>query len=418
VVHRDMTPQNVFVSYDGRVCVLDFGIAKLTASSPQETQTGLGIIKGKLRYMPPEQVLGTPLDRRADIFAVGVMLWEAATRDKMWRGLSDAAIMYNIVNAGVPSPRTVRPDIPVELERIIMKALAFDREQRYSTAAELQADLEDYLAGESCTNRAVGRFVGELFADSRLRMRALVEQGLSNLSAHSPGLGSLDEWHLLPPHLLSRPRMSISPDERSTSASATIASPPPPAYRGRFAKMAVAATVAVLVFALLWEATKTDSVAAVSPVDARGLPAAVVPAPLPAPVPVEPQAAPAASAPSAEKASEVHLRVRVSPREAQLFLDDKPLPGNPYSAVFPADARAHTLRAEADGYMSESRVITFAEHTSLELALERSRRPRPRRSVAEPQVEQASADDAPQPNCAVPYYMDPKGIRRIKRECL
>src|SRR5688572_16530728 len=89
VVHRDMTPHNVFVSYDGRVCILDFGIAKLTGLGVQATQTG--VIKGKLRYMPQEQVLGLPLDRRADLFAVGVMLWEAAAREKMWRGLSDAA---------------------------------------------------------------------------------------------------------------------------------------------------------------------------------------------------------------------------------------------------------------------------------------------------------------------------------------
>ena len=420
VVHRDMTPQNVFVSYDGRVCVLDFGIAKLMGAA-QETQTGLGIIKGKLRYMPPEQVLGTPLDRRADIFAVGVMLWEAATRDKMWRGLSDAAIMYNIVNGTIPSPRTIRPDVPVELERICMKALAFDREHRYSTAAELQSDLENYLASESCSNRVVGKFVAELFADARMRMRALVEQGLSNLNAQSPGLSTLDEWHLLPPHLLSRPRVSMSPED--PSGSATIASPPPAAYRGRLLKLAAALAMAMLVFVALWEATKAEPVTQVSPI-VEGAPA---PPPPVAAAPPQPQPQPepsaAVAAPPASKPVEVHLRVRVSPLEAQLYLDDKLLPGNPYSAVFPFDARPHTLRAEADGYDTESRTVTFSEHTSIELSLEHSRKAKHKTVAAEeappeqekPAVVQA---DAPAGRCDVPYYLDEKGIRRIKRECL
>src|SRR5205814_1420479 len=112
-VHRDMTPHNVFIAYDGRVSILDFGIAKLDTSS-HETRTG--VIKGKLRYMAPEQILGEGIDRRADVFSVGVMLWEAAARTKMWKNLSDAAIMYNVVNNMIPSPRTARPDIPDELE--------------------------------------------------------------------------------------------------------------------------------------------------------------------------------------------------------------------------------------------------------------------------------------------------------------
>jgi serine/threonine protein kinase len=113
VVHRDMTPQNVFVSFDGKVTLLDFGIAKLTGAIA-ETQTG--VLKGKLRYMPAEQIMGETVDRRTDIFAVGVMLWEAVTREKMWRGLADATVMHNIVNGAIPTPRSVRPDVPQRLE--------------------------------------------------------------------------------------------------------------------------------------------------------------------------------------------------------------------------------------------------------------------------------------------------------------
>src|SRR5262249_12031014 len=127
VVHRDMTPQNVFVSFDGKVTLLDFGIAKLTGAIV-ETQTG--VLEGKLRYMPTEQIMGETVDRRTDLFAVGVMLWEAVTHEKMWRGMADATVMHNIVNGNIPSPRSVRPDLPERLEQICMKALATDAKDR------------------------------------------------------------------------------------------------------------------------------------------------------------------------------------------------------------------------------------------------------------------------------------------------
>src|SRR5690606_27798347 len=94
VVHRDVSPHNVFITFDGQVKMLDFGIAKLSGS---HVETATGVIKGKLRYMPPEQITGEGIDRRADIFAIGVMLWEAATGTKMWQGMSEATIMNHIL---------------------------------------------------------------------------------------------------------------------------------------------------------------------------------------------------------------------------------------------------------------------------------------------------------------------------------
>src|SRR5258706_9476544 len=166
VVHRDMTPQNIFISFDGRICLLDFGIAKLSGSVA-ETQTG--VIKGKLRYMPPEQLLCEPVDRRTDLFAVGVMLWEAAAGSKMWSGKPDAIIMNSVINGIVPSLRETKPDVPDQLERICMKALASKPENRYATAAELQTELEDFLAGQSISNRTIGQFANTLFTEARAK---------------------------------------------------------------------------------------------------------------------------------------------------------------------------------------------------------------------------------------------------------
>jgi serine/threonine protein kinase len=150
-----MTPQNVFVTYDGQTKVLDFGIAKLAGSNRPETETG--VIKGKLRYMPPEQITGEAIDRRTDIYAVGVMLWEAAAGEQIWKGLTDAQVMHHVLNGKVPSPRTVRPDVPERIEQICMKALSSDPDDRHATAAELEADLESALdeIGSRVTQRSV-----------------------------------------------------------------------------------------------------------------------------------------------------------------------------------------------------------------------------------------------------------------------
>src|SRR5688572_10870906 len=156
VVHRDMSPHNVFVTFDGQVKLLDFGIAKLSGS---HVETATGVIKGKIRYMSPEQITGENVDRRADIFAVGVMLWEAATDSRMWSGMSEATIMNQLLNGELPNPRDIKPDVDPALEVIIMKALASNADNRYATAAELQADLDDYLGkmGAQVRPRDIGK---------------------------------------------------------------------------------------------------------------------------------------------------------------------------------------------------------------------------------------------------------------------
>src|SRR4029434_2518359 len=121
IVHRDCTPTNIFFTYEGVVKVVDFGIAKATGRT---TETRTGVVKGKTTYMPPEQALGLDVDRRADVFSVGVMLWEAATGQRMWKGMEDVVILARLINGEIPtSPREVNPDVPEAIDAICRRAL-------------------------------------------------------------------------------------------------------------------------------------------------------------------------------------------------------------------------------------------------------------------------------------------------------
>ncbi|HWE27781.1 MAG TPA: protein kinase [Polyangia bacterium] len=141
VVHRDVSPSNVLISYDGAVMITDFGIAKATGRS---TQTTTGAVRGKLSYMSPEQCRGLTLDRRSDIFAIGTLLHELSTGKTLFNGTSDFEVMKRIVEDPIRPPSTEVPGYPNELDRIVLKALGRDPERRYATAREMQLDLEKF----------------------------------------------------------------------------------------------------------------------------------------------------------------------------------------------------------------------------------------------------------------------------------
>ncbi|MDP2271122.1 MAG: serine/threonine-protein kinase [Archangium sp.] len=164
IVHRDVTPENIFVSFDGTVKVLDFGIAK---AANQIEQTRAGEIKGKLSYMSPEQCMGKPLDNRSDIFSLGVVLYEWLTGFKLFTGDSEVAILKSITEGKIYAPSYFKADIPEGVEAILMKALEKDREKRYQTAWEMQYDLDQFLSQYEFTpsNIHLSNFLKQLFND-------------------------------------------------------------------------------------------------------------------------------------------------------------------------------------------------------------------------------------------------------------
>lgn len=175
LVHRDVSPQNLFVTYDGAVKLLDFGIAK---NSMQDGRTRTGLLKGKISYMAPEQARGDDLDRRADLWSLGVVLWEAVTGNRLFKGQNEAATLNLTLTEDIPPPSQRRPDLPYELEAILMRALKRDREERYATAADMRDDLETWLSSrEIMPGASLSQLMQRLFSREMREQRQQI-QGL------------------------------------------------------------------------------------------------------------------------------------------------------------------------------------------------------------------------------------------------
>jgi serine/threonine-protein kinase len=294
IVHRDVSPANIIISYEGAVKLVDFGIAK---AASHQARTRAGMVKGKYSYMSPEQIQGLPLDGRSDVFALGITLHESLVGRRLFKREAELAIMNDILHGEVVPPSTLRPDLPPALERICLKALEKDRDRRYPSAREMQLDLERYIAscGEPATAIEVSAFLLSLFQEEH----GAYQQLLARLDTTDPAKLAM---FLEENSAVARNRSegsasgpSIRPDEAGL----------PPAVRhrgGRGLQVALAAAVVLLVavsavLAVLWSSARRP----VEPIRVKTPPVSLVPpapppdpapatAPPPEPEPVEPVA--------------------------------------------------------------------------------------------------------------------------------
>jgi serine/threonine-protein kinase len=412
VVHRDVSPQNILVTFGGGVKVVDFGIAKARIAAERRA----GDIKGKLAYMAPEQARGLEIDRRADVFCVGIMLWEAITRRRIW-GPQAKPTIEQLLTFDIPDVRRVRPETPARLASICTRALAHDPADRYPTAAEMEADLEDYLSqtGQQTSARDVGRFVAEKFAKDRetlkvaidtqlkrITQRELEEERTVELPTIAMPLGASE----YPPNVrttTSHPPSSspsLSPPAVSPSGSPTLtasstsgvrrrdsvrveALPPPPLFPEPSVSTAALfappqrSKVPLLIAAGLFVASVGMFVASahlfIRPASSPEKPRASSAA---AETISEPPAATATAAPArsavAPAEAEVQLRVKAAPSSARISIDGSPVIGNPFSGKRPLDGKTHTIRVEAPGHEPKTEEVTFDKDVYISLELHRS----------------------------------------------
>jgi serine/threonine protein kinase len=293
IVHRDVTPSNIMIQRTGGVKILDFGIAQAT-NFARQTETGGGRVKGKLAYLSPEQVRLEPLDGRSDVFALGVVLWEMLTGQRLFSAESEFLTMRNVLTQPIPPPSSIRPQVTAALDGVVARALKRDRERRYADAREMADDLEKALREIPCPTQALSYLLQDLFGHESAELTPDLPDPSSGVERHVRRIG---------PHpLLTPSSIDIAADELPADSATTLAAigdaqsqPLPdrrPALRGLIAALSAATLIACFAWAL-WQSRGPDVVAWPQSAPAQVAAPIVVPMATPAPVALAEAAAPA-----------------------------------------------------------------------------------------------------------------------------
>jgi tRNA A-37 threonylcarbamoyl transferase component Bud32 len=323
-VHRDVSPQNVMILHDGPVKVLDFGIAKVSA--PQEQATSTGIVKGKLHYMPPEQLIGDhKIDRRADLFAVGVLLWEAVAGKRMWEGKSDAETMRALAMGELPRLRDVASDAPESLLSIVERATSINVERRFATARDMQLAIESAMSerGWLVQPRAVAEFMRVNFGAGREQVAQMVKQAL-----RTPAEGKVVE-------VLRTPLPAQATEQHSDAPPLGVTRHSRIPERGRHLGLVALVCVALGGAWLLSRGRPSEPAAAMLQTPARL----------------------------------VSLEIDAAPAGAEILLDGRRLGQDHVVVSEPASSHVAVLEIRAAGHVTARREVSLDQNSSVDIAL-------------------------------------------------
>jgi serine/threonine protein kinase len=353
-VHRDVSPQNIIVTYDGHVKLVDFGVAK---AADAQTVTESGVFKGKVRYASPEQALCAPnVDRRADVFALGTILWEIVTGRRLWQDQADASVLLALASGAIPRMRETLPAVPPALDAICSKALANDAASRYATALEFRDALVGYLREHGGPETDIGRALSKTFEGERRRLHAVIDSQVKAAREASSGPMTVRNIPLL------------GPDSSGTLASASEKS----VVRGGLSVESSSTHSRAIATEPAWR-SRPIVIAVVGLLLAIGLIAFFVPS-----------RKPAASAAATAAESHVHLSLRATPPGARFVLDGRNLATNPYEEDVARDDASHRLSIRADGFVTRDIDARLTRDVNVDVTLAAASPSAPQAPVALP----------------------------------
>jgi len=388
IVHRDISPSNLMLSFHGGVKILDFGIARVTEEI-RETKTQAGTMKGKVAYMSPEQVRMEQIDNRSDIFAAGIVLHELLTGRRLFKSTNEFTGAKLVLEAAIPLPSSVNPDVPASIDPIVMRALERKSEARYQTAGEMAEDLEKALFEMRASPHEPRKLLVSLFhqgpsrtGEVQLPITPSAPQGTGGHGTPSGAAGRASSSKITRPIPEEGPPLEIDLGDLGASGPVVASR----RRRGRRKWLALGtlggAVVALVLLAQSPRKGQQQEVA-VAPAGAQSVPA---PAPEPAPAPP----------PAAKEAAVVQISLDSSPQDAQVTREDsgEVVGRTPLTITLPEGHDVVSFRFEKPGFAPTSyKVIPdLAKSVRAELTAEPTTDPK--RVVASQQQQQHHAPPA------------------------
>jgi eukaryotic-like serine/threonine-protein kinase len=379
-VHRDVSPDNVMVLHEGGIKIVDFGVAKVRAQS--ENQTRAGVIKGKVAYMPPEQLLAcASVDRRADIYSVGVMLWEAAAGRRMWRGMDASARMRAIVKGEIPDIRQAASGVSDALASIIVRALAHTPDGRYATAEEMQIELEQVTLTEGghSAPRELAEFMRVNFGDERREKQRLIEKVVGDREFSLAGAS----WSSSDPPSGANERSAV----QAALAAPSVVTTPSPRWRKPLVGVALLSALGLVAAAVTFSGPADQSASAIGSVNAPKGP--------------------------------VTLRIDSDRPGAEVYLDGVKLGVTPLVQTRPASAQAATIELRSSGRVVQSKVVSLQDDVALNFAVPGEAQAVAPQGQADPAHEEEDAADADgEGTSSVAPQVAPSGREHDRRPAL